>query len=137
MTHFEFVQIFPLQSIKHEDILKLLSNRLQMSINSAIFRAQFGELLSGFLMGNKEAQNRAESEEFMALVNVVLVDIGQSTSENFAQIFKVLRSKGRPLPTNDIWIASTAIEYNLAIFTYDAHFQRINNLFVVSDVSEL
>jgi tRNA(fMet)-specific endonuclease VapC len=39
-----------------------------------------------------------------------------------------LRLKGRPLPENDIWIAAIAIQYNLIIFTRDAHFQEVENV---------
>ncbi|MEH2327702.1 PIN domain-containing protein [Nostoc sp.] len=39
-----------------------------------------------------------------------------------------MRLKGRPLPENDIWIASVAIQYNLIFVTRDAHFQEVENL---------
>jgi predicted nucleic acid-binding protein len=30
-----------------------------------------------------------------------------------------LRKKGNPIATNDMWIAVTALQYNLALFSYD------------------
>jgi predicted nucleic acid-binding protein len=35
-----------------------------------------------------------------------------------------------PVPTNDIWIAATAIQHHLTLFTFDAHFARVPDLSV-------
>jgi tRNA(fMet)-specific endonuclease VapC len=39
-----------------------------------------------------------------------------------------LRAKGRPIPENDIWIAAVAKQYDLALFTRDAHFAEVESL---------
>lgn len=39
---------------------------------------------------------------------------------------------GRPIPTNDIWIASVAFQHGLRMFTRDSHFTNIPGLVVVS-----
>ncbi|MEI8139196.1 MAG: PIN domain-containing protein [bacterium] len=35
-----------------------------------------------------------------------------------------------PIPTNDIWIAATALELGASLITYDAHFATIPGLIV-------
>ncbi|MFM5983310.1 MAG: type II toxin-antitoxin system VapC family toxin [Sphaerospermopsis kisseleviana] len=93
-------------------------------INSIIF----GELLGGFALGNKPEINRYELEKFMESPRVKILPIDEKTSEYYAIIYSQLRKKGKPIPTNDIWIAATAIQHNLIIFTYDSDFKNIDNL---------
>ena len=33
----------------------------------------------------------------------------------------------RPIPTNDIWIAATALQPGLAVFSHDGHFHAVPN----------
>ncbi len=96
-----------------------------------------GELLSGFVLGNKNEKNREELELFLSSKRVSSVDIDRNTSEFYSKIYKELRSKGRPIPTNDLWIAATAKQYGIAIFTYDKHFSNIDDLEIVSKVEHV
>ncbi len=41
------------------------------------------------------------------------------------QIFEHLRHIGRPIPTNDLWIAACAMERGLQLITADAHFRHV------------
>ncbi|MDJ0555580.1 MAG: PIN domain-containing protein [Microcoleaceae cyanobacterium MO_207.B10] len=43
-------------------------------------------------------------------------------------VYRGLRTKVNPIPTNDIWIAATALEHDLALFSYDKHFQNVDGL---------
>ncbi len=43
-------------------------------------------------------------------------------------VYRGLRTKGNPIPTNDIWIAATALQHNLGLFSYDKHFQAVDGL---------
>ncbi|NCS09609.1 MAG: type II toxin-antitoxin system VapC family toxin [Microcystis aeruginosa G13-07] len=40
------------------------------------------------------------------------------------------------MPTNDMWIAATALQYNLALFSYDKHFQAIDGLKTGSGIAD-
>jgi tRNA(fMet)-specific endonuclease VapC len=39
---------------------------------------------------------------------------------------------GRPLPENDIWIASVCLENNAPLLTRDAHFENIQDLQIIN-----
>jgi tRNA(fMet)-specific endonuclease VapC len=39
-----------------------------------------------------------------------------------------LRRQGRPIPTNDMWIAASALRHGLSLFTYDQHFEYVTGL---------
>ena len=55
----------------------------------------------------------------------------------FTQIFKELRKKGKPIPTNDIWICAIARQYDLQVFSFDAHFNYIDEITVIDSVANL
>jgi tRNA(fMet)-specific endonuclease VapC len=89
-----------------------------------------GELLGGFACGSKEGINKQELQNFLKSSRVRVFSITDTTSHHYAQIYSSLRKKGKPIPTNDIWIAATAFEHNLSLFSYDSDFQFIDNLIV-------
>ncbi|MHB8830362.1 MAG: PIN domain-containing protein [Syntrophales bacterium] len=39
-----------------------------------------------------------------------------------------MKSACKPIPTNDLWIAASAMRHGLALFTYDEHFTNIAGL---------
>ena len=84
-----------------------------------------GELFAGFSLGKDEKKNRAILEDFLSSprVNILLID--QETSERYAVITKYLRVKGAPIPTNDLWIAASAMQFGLKVLTTDRHFLKV------------
>ena len=53
---------------------------------------------------------------------------GDGAADEYGRIIAALEVKGQRIPTNDIWIAATAIQYDLPLLTIDRHFQRIEGL---------
>lgn len=91
-----------------------------------------GELLAGFKCGSREQKNATDLEEFLDRPRVSYVTTDAATAEFYAEIFKQLRAKGSPIPTNDMWIAASAMQHGLAVCTRDEHFSCIENLIIVS-----
>jgi len=87
-----------------------------------------GELLFGFRSGRNEAKNRKQFSEFLGSPRVSVASITENTSEYFALILTSLKEKGTPIPSNDAWIAASAMEYGLTLATNDAHFRAIPGL---------
>jgi predicted nucleic acid-binding protein len=81
-----------------------------------------GEMIAGFLMGKKERKNRAVLQDFMSSGRVRIIDMDEETSERYAIIVSHLRKQGTPVPTNDIWIAASAMQYGLKVLTTDRHY---------------
>jgi len=50
------------------------------------------------------------------------------TADRFGRIAASLRRKGRPLPTNDIWIAAHAMESGADLLSFDRHFEHVEGL---------
>jgi tRNA(fMet)-specific endonuclease VapC len=87
-----------------------------------------GELLLGFRLGTRLKKNMAELDAFLENPYVSLVPVTLTTSDRFARIAAALRAKGRPIPTNDIWIAAHAMEAGAELLSFDAHFGAIDGL---------
>jgi hypothetical protein len=56
---------------------------------------------------------------------VRLVPVIADTAERYALIYAYLRQKGRPIPTNDLWIAASAMEHSAELLTADGHFLHV------------
>ena len=89
-----------------------------------------GELYAGFLLGKQEKKNRSVLREFLASPRVNVRDIDEETAERYAAIFLYLREQGTPIPTNDIWIAATAMQHGLKIVTTDEHYLKLPQVIV-------
>ena len=84
-----------------------------------------GELRSGFLQGAQRARNEAELVAFLNNPAVEVLPVDDSVAGVYAEMLVDLKKAGRPLPTNDIWIAATAVRAGAPVLTYDPHFTSI------------
>jgi len=87
-----------------------------------------GEIYSGFKLGTKTKQNFKELESFLDSPRVYFLSLDDTTADFYSDIFKQLKTKGKPIPTNDIWIAATAMQHGLSLLTLDKHFEKIAGL---------
>ncbi len=104
---------------------------LQKANEIGISSISIGELLSGFKGGSKEQQNREELEEFLDSPRVTVYSVDETTAEFYAEILDGLRKTGKPIPTNDIWIAAVTFQYGFKLLSEDAHFQNVAGLVVI------
>jgi tRNA(fMet)-specific endonuclease VapC len=84
-----------------------------------------GELLAGFAGGKKEQENRRLLEQFKSKSTVKILNATEDTSEIFASIKNALAKAGTPIPINDVWIASHAVETGSLLVTGDNHFSKV------------
>jgi len=54
----------------------------------------------------------------------------EETAERYAGILNGLWTIGRPIPTNDLWIAASAMQYGLTLLTTDAHCKHVTQVLV-------
>ena len=104
--------------------LEVVRSSEHIGINMVVL----GELYSGFKSGSRENRNRKELAQFLDSPRVETVMIDEETSEFYAKIYWDLKKKGRPIPSNDIWVAASAMQHGLALFTYDDHFKSVDGL---------
>ncbi len=87
-----------------------------------------GELLQGFMHGRRERRNRENLRRFLTSPRVEIVPLLPQTAEVYANILTELRNAGAPIPTNDIWIASCAMEHGAHLLSADRHFRKVPGL---------
>jgi predicted nucleic acid-binding protein len=92
------------------------------------------ELFFGFSLGAKERKNRQELEAFLNAPRVELLPHDLETADYYALIVKRLKAKGRPIPTNDIWIAANAIKHGLVLYSFDSHFKEMEGLLLFPEI---
>jgi predicted nucleic acid-binding protein len=110
----------------HEDIRHTVRTNEEIFLNSIVV----GELTAGFIRGSRRRKNEAELRRFLTSPRVGLLDVTEETAERYAVILNGLWRAGMPIPTNDIWIAASAMEYGLNVLTTDEHYQRIPQIIV-------
>ena len=89
------------------------------------------EIKSGFRAGTRRPENERLLRSLLAKSDVDVLFPDHETTDGCAQLVAELRKAGTPIPTNDLWIASLALQHNLALFTRDSHFDRIPQLVTV------
>ena len=87
----------------------------------------FAEIQAGFHAGSpsRRAHNEALLARFLSLPAVDTIYPDRETTAVYARVFSQLREAGTPIPTNDLWIASLAIQHQLTLVSRDAHFAKI------------
>jgi predicted nucleic acid-binding protein len=87
-----------------------------------------GELLYGFRAGSRYERNRAELDDFLRSPRVALLPVTLDTADRFGRIAAGLRRSGRPLASNDIWIAAHAMETGAELLSFDRDFESVDGL---------
>lgn len=88
------------------------------------------ELRAGFLRGGQQARNERELQAFVASPRVSTVPIDDETADRYALILYSLWQGGTPVPTNDIWIAASAMQHGFRLLTTDEHYRQIGQVVV-------
>jgi tRNA(fMet)-specific endonuclease VapC len=96
-----------------------------------------GELLAGFTVGSQTERNRSELQAFLTSPRAQVLTVDELTAEVYARVYRELRSKGRPIPTNDLWIAALALQHSVALFTFDRHFALVDGLIIGTNTAAL
>ncbi len=89
-----------------------------------------GELYVGINRVAHKSKHLKKLTSFLQLCTVL--DIDSETAEYFGEVTAALFKKGKPIPTNDIWIAATAMQHGLTLVSRDNHFTEIDQVGLIS-----
>ncbi|HEC22264.1 MAG TPA: type II toxin-antitoxin system VapC family toxin [Chloroflexi bacterium] len=106
-------------------LVALLNDTDEWFLNAVVL----GELYYGAYRSQRVAENLAVVDRWSVQVEVLPVD--SVTARVFGEVHRQLRAKGRPIPENDIWIAATALQYQLEVVSQDDHFREVAGLSLV------
>jgi predicted nucleic acid-binding protein len=89
-----------------------------------------GELLAGFRKGSRFEENLERLRDFLGSARVRAVSLDDETADRYSILHDTLRRAGTPVPTNDLWIAASAMQHGLTLVTTDPHFRRLPQIVV-------
>ncbi len=87
-----------------------------------------GELMYGFRGGSRFERNMSELRSFLNSPHVSFLPVGRTTADYYSRVAALLKVKGRPIPTNDIWIAAHVIETQASLVSADRHFDHVDGI---------
>jgi len=104
------------------------------AVAARLFRAK-RVLVPAIVCGEVDAGTRGDTkrervahdafERFLALPAVSVLPVTRKTGALYASVHGFCRSTGRPIPTNDIWIAASALEAGVPVLTSDRHLKSL------------
>lgn len=85
-----------------------------------------GELYYGAIRSSRAAANIAQID--LLPKNYAILPVDHTTAKFFGELRNDLRKIGKPIPTNDIWVAALAAQWSATVATRDEHFNMISNV---------
>jgi tRNA(fMet)-specific endonuclease VapC len=87
-------------------------------------------VLGEYRLGIAQSRYRAEYEKWLRewIVAVTILDVDQETARHYADIGLELKRTGRPIPTNDLWIAALCRQHALPLVSRDRHFDWVTGI---------
>ncbi len=84
-------------------------------------------VLGEYRYGIAQSRNqKAYANWLKALINDCMVlDVNETTTLYYAEITLELKRNGKPIPTNDIWIAALCRQHALPLLSRDRHFDLV------------
>lgn len=84
-------------------------------------------VLGEFRYGIAASRHRAVYEEWLRsnLAAFEILPITERTTMTYAAVRLALKRSGRPIPSNDAWIAALALQHRLPVLSRDQHFDVV------------
>jgi len=100
-----------------------IGNAPQVFVSSIVL----GELYFG-AYGSPTRPEAALADVERVETTIAALALDATTARVYAQVKLNLKRRGYSMPDNDVWIAATAIQYNVTLAARDAHFDWIDGL---------
>ena len=88
----------------------------------------YAELLTGTIRSMRTDHEKFALYELLRRPHVRLLWPDEQKCNLYAVVLCRLAERGLPIPTNDIWIAATALKYEAILVTRDRHFDLVERL---------
>ena len=84
-------------------------------------------VLGEYRHGIAESRHREIYENWLSglLRDCTVLEVNEPTTHCYAEIVLELKRKGKPIPTNDIWIAALCRQHSLPLLSRDHHFDLV------------
>jgi len=87
-------------------------------------------VLGEYRLGIAQSRYREEYENWLSewIATVTVLDVDQETADYYATIGLELKRAGKPIPSNDLWIAALCRQHALPLVSRDRHFDWVSGL---------
>jgi tRNA(fMet)-specific endonuclease VapC len=92
------------------------------------------EQRAGFAHGTNREKNERVLTKFLNNEGIFVLSPDEQTTFFYADLYSYLRKKGKPIPTNDLWIAALVLQHNLVLFDRDSDFDHLPQLARLSHI---
>lgn len=87
-------------------------------------------VIGEFRFGIAQSRYRARYRRWLdgLIADCTILDLTEQTAEHYASIGVELRHAGKPIPTNDLWIAALCRQHGLPLLSRDRHFDVVSGI---------
>jgi tRNA(fMet)-specific endonuclease VapC len=84
-------------------------------------------VLGEYRLGIAQSRRRTTYENWLRqwITTVTVLDIDEETTHHYAAIGLELKTIGKPIPANDLWIAALCRQHGLPLVSRDRHFDQV------------
>jgi tRNA(fMet)-specific endonuclease VapC len=107
-----------------EEVVSVVENAEEIHLPLVVV----GEQRAGFANGNHPEKNERTLTNFLNNTGVFILLPDEQTTYFYADLYAYLRKKGKPIPTNDLWIAALVVQHQLVLFDRDSDFDNLPQL---------
>jgi tRNA(fMet)-specific endonuclease VapC len=106
----------------HPDVVSVIARSDQMAIPVIV--------LGEYRYGIAQSRHRAAYENWLTefLRDCLVFDVNESTATHYAEVALQLKRAGKPIPSNDLWIAALCRQHSLPLLSRDRHFDFVTGM---------
>lgn len=103
----------------HPDVLAILAKADEVALPVIVI----GE----YRYGIAQSRHRIQYSNWLdaLIADCIVLDINNDTTHYYADIHLELKKVGKPIPSNDLWIAALSRQHSLPVLSRDAHFDLV------------
>ena len=106
------------------EVVEVIQNATEIYLPLIVIAEQ----RAGFANGQNREKNERTLTRFLNNDGVYILSPNEQTTFFYADLYLYLRKKGKPIPTNDLWIAALTLQHNLVLFDRDSDFDHLPQL---------
>jgi tRNA(fMet)-specific endonuclease VapC len=106
------------------EVVEVIEQALEIHVPLIVVAEQ----RAGFAHGANREKNERVLTRFLNNPGVTVLVPDEQTTFFYADAYAYLRKKGKPIPTNDLWIAALVLQHQLVLFDRDSDFDHLPQL---------
>jgi len=107
---------------EHPGVMGILAGVQQLALPVVVI----GEYRYGIAQSGHRARYRHWLNSL--ITDCTVLDVTEQTTHHYAAINVELRQAGKPIPTNDLWIAALCRQHGLPLLSQDQHFDVVSGI---------